>query len=120
MKSVVVNSGARRAASSLSLKEVTQSCVRTQTNSYAQDVLSSSWIHQSDKSSHPHKETTNSAINSEGFYGENHFFPIIFLKMFNQSHFLLLVGIPELWNKLVRVLGKHKAIIKTKGLCSEL
>lgn len=45
---------------------------------------------------------------------------MIFLKMFNQSHFLLLVRIPELWNKLVRVLGKLKAIIKKKRLCSEL
>lgn len=75
MKSVVVNSGARRAASSLSLKEVTQFRVRTQTNSYAQDVLSSSWIHQSVKSPRPRIEATKSAINSEDFYGEKHFFP---------------------------------------------
>lgn len=67
MKSGVVNSGARRAASSLSLKEVTQFRVRTQTNSYAQDVLSSNWIHQSDKSPGPNKEVINSAVNSEDF-----------------------------------------------------
>lgn len=39
------------------------------------------------------------------------FFPTIFLEMFNQYHFLLLVRIPEIWNKLERVLGKLKAIV---------
>jgi len=120
MKDVVVNPGARRAASSLSLNKVTQFHTGTQTSSEARHVPSSAWIQQPDKSLHPCKQATNSAINSNDFYGGKHFFPVIFLKRFNQSHFLLLVRIPELWNHLVRVLGKPTAIIKTRGLCSEL
>lgn len=53
-------------------------CARTQTNSYAQDVLSSSRTHQSDKPPRSCKESTNSAINYEDFYGEKHLFALWF------------------------------------------